>query len=113
MAQRVVTTLISDLSGKELGDEGQTVSFGFEGVEYEMDLSSKEAEQLSNTFSKYISSARRVGGRRRPGTGVSRTVSPPGYNKKVREWANANGHKVSSRGRIPQEVIDAYEQAVK
>ena len=110
MAQRVVTTFVSDLSGKELGEDVQTVSFGFEGVEYEMDLSEKEAEQLGNTFSKYISSARRVGGRKRV---TARQVSPPGYNKKVREWANANGHKVSARGRIPQEVIDAYEQAVK
>ncbi|WXF91339.1 histone-like nucleoid-structuring protein Lsr2 [Curtobacterium flaccumfaciens pv. flaccumfaciens] len=30
---------------------------------------------------------------------------------KIREWANANGHEVSSRGRISQAVRDAYDAA--
>ncbi|WP_442854653.1 Lsr2 family DNA-binding protein [Curtobacterium sp. UNCCL17] len=30
---------------------------------------------------------------------------------KIRDWANANGHEVSSRGRISQAVRDAYDAA--
>ena len=30
---------------------------------------------------------------------------------KIREWANENGHKVADRGRIPADVISAYEKA--
>ncbi|WP_414648561.1 Lsr2 family DNA-binding protein [Curtobacterium sp. CFBP9011] len=30
---------------------------------------------------------------------------------KIREWAAANGHEVSSRGRISQAVRDAYDAA--
>ncbi len=30
---------------------------------------------------------------------------------KIREWANTNGHKVSSRGRISRAVRDAYDAA--
>jgi hypothetical protein len=29
----------------------------------------------------------------------------------VREWARTNGHQVSSRGRIPAELVDAYRAA--
>ena len=31
----------------------------------------------------------------------------------IREWAKANGHKVSDRGRIHQDVQDAYYEAMK
>ena len=27
----------------------------------------------------------------------------------IREWADANGHEVSARGRIPSSVLEAYE----
>jgi hypothetical protein len=29
----------------------------------------------------------------------------------MREWARANGYDVSSRGRIPTEIQDAYHKA--
>ena len=29
----------------------------------------------------------------------------------VRAWARENGHKVSDRGRVSQEVLDAYKAA--
>ena len=29
----------------------------------------------------------------------------------IREWARRNGHNVSSRGRIPAEIIDAFHAA--
>lgn len=29
----------------------------------------------------------------------------------IRDWANANGHPVAVKGRIPQNVVDAYNQA--
>jgi hypothetical protein len=33
--------------------------------------------------------------------------------KAVRQWASENGYNVSSRGRIPAEVVQAYEAANK
>lgn len=110
MAQRVVTTLVSDLSGKELGDDGQTIKFGFLGVDYELDISQEEADDFAAVMEKYVSVARRVGGRKQTGSGTTRT--DPAQTKAMREWANSNGFKVSSRGRIPQEVQDAYQKAL-
>jgi hypothetical protein len=45
-------------------------------------------------------------------TGYGRADPPVQANElRVREWAAANGHDVSSRGRISQAVRDAYDAA--
>lgn len=31
--------------------------------------------------------------------------------KSIREWANSHGHNLSSRGRLPAEIIDAFNEA--
>lgn len=36
----------------------------------------------------------------------------PAYLAQVRAWANANGHSVSSKGRIAAEIEAAYHQAM-
>ena len=35
-----------------------------------------------------------------------------GSAREVREWARANGHQVSDRGRVPAEVMEAYRACV-
>ena len=116
MAQKVIVKVVSDLSGKELGEDAETIPFSLDGIEYEMDLSGEEAQSLRDTLAQFIANARRTGGRRkgtRPLHMAGRT-SPkmdPEQAKAIRAWAGDNGYKVSSRGRIPQDVIDAYEQA--
>ena len=37
--------------------------------------------------------------------------SDPGRNRAIREWAVANGHTVSQRGRLPAAIEDAYNAA--
>jgi len=113
MAQKTITLLVSDLSGKELGEDGQTVRFGFLGVDYEMDVSQKEADEFAKAMEKYVSVARRTGGRRQSGVGAGagRTTMDKEQAKKIRQWAAANGYKVSSRGRIPEEVQEAFQKA--
>jgi hypothetical protein len=44
-----------------------------------------------------------------PAAGPAATT--PAENRKIRQWAIANGRKVSLRGRISAEVIDAYHAA--
>lgn len=48
--------------------------------------------------------------------GVKDGVKPiakgqPGYTRVIRAWANDHGFMVSPTGRVPDEVITAYEQA--
>lgn len=104
MAQRVQIILEDDIDG---GTAVETVTFGIDGAEYEIDLSEKNAKRLRDAVTPWAQKARKTGGRRKRGT---RTASGPDLSA-VREWAAKNGHKVSSRGRIPATVMEAYEKA--
>src|SRR3954447_23178002 len=106
MAQRIVTELTDDTDGKP-ADE--TVTFGLDGREYEIDLTKKNAAALRKAFDVYVTNGRRVGGRRPRAAAGSALTSPKSNldTKAVREWAGKNGFKVSERGRIPSGVIEA------
>jgi Lsr2 len=106
MAKKVVTTLIDDLDG---GRADETVRFGFEGAEYEIDLSGKNGLKLRKALEPYLSAATKVG--RTNGRVAGRGVRAGGSrdeNAAIRAWAQENGHDVSERGRIPTAVIAAY-----
>lgn len=114
MARQVITTLIDDLDGKPAD---RTVEFGIDGVNYSIDLSEANAGKLRTTLDTYIEAGRRLG---RSGTAsstsrpASRSATTPNRrdeNREIRAWAAQNGFEVSERGRIPQEVIDAYRTA--
>jgi hypothetical protein len=113
MAQKVTVSLIDDLDGDQ-ADE--TVEFGLDGKNYEIDLSSGNANKLRDALSAYVTAARRPGGRRRSGGGgaagaASRRPSVDReQNQAIRDWARKRGMKVSDRGRIPAEVLEAYHQ---
>jgi hypothetical protein len=51
MAQQVQTLLIDDLDG---GEAEETVRFGLDGTEYEIDLSAKNADALRKALAWYI-----------------------------------------------------------
>lgn len=108
MAKKVIITLIDDLDGES--EAAETVEFGLDGVGYEIDLTAENAERLRDQLAEWIGSARKTGGRRRPGT---RRSSGTGSSKtaEIRAWAQANGYTVSSRGRIPADIVEAYEKA--
>ncbi len=108
MAQRVQMLFVSDLSGDDLGESGETVKFGYKGAEYEIDLSEKEVAGFDKAIALYIEHSRKIGGRRQSGSQSS--ASKEDLNK-IRGWAKANDHQVSERGRIAQTVKDAYYAA--
>ncbi len=107
MAQRVQVLLVDDIDGNEARE---TVSFGLDGVSYEIDLSEDNASELRNSLSTWIGHARRAGGRkitgRRPGSGPSRQDL-----NEIRQWGRANGFQVSDRGRVSRELQEAYDKA--
>ncbi len=113
MAQKVTTHLVDDLTGDTIDDgTGRTITFSFDGNNYEIDLTDDNADALREAFSDYIAAARKVTGRSsRAASGSSPKRGNSEELAKIREWANANGHEVSSRGRISQAVRDAYDAA--
>ena len=112
MAKKVTVTLVDDFDGEGAADE--TVEFSLDGVSYEIDLSVKNAQKLRDELKLWIDAGRRVGGRRRGRPGIpgrGRASIDREQSAAIRDWARRNGHKVSTRGRIPAEVIDAFHAA--
>ena len=117
MARKVQVILSDDLDENLSADE--TVSFSLDGTSYEIDLADKNAKEMRDVFSRYVSAARKVGRGSRTsggGSGSGRGRSTGGRMDReqagaIRDWARKNGHAVSDRGRIPASVVDAYEAA--
>ncbi|GAA4862570.1 Lsr2 family protein [Saccharopolyspora cebuensis] len=118
MAQKVTVTLVDDLDG---GQADETVEFGLDGVAYQIDLSADNASELRDALAGYVSSARRSGGRKKPGprptsggrsaSSGSSTSADREQNQAIREWARKRGLKVSDRGRIPADIVEQYHKA--
>ena len=104
MATKVLTTLQDDIDGS---DATQTVRFALDGVEYEIDVSDRNANRLRNSLSEFIAHGRRVGGKR----GRRQVSSSDVDTKAVRKWAEANGIEINARGRIPTDVVERYKAA--
>lgn len=114
MAQRVNVILVDDLDGS---DAAETVSFGLDGVDYEIDLNESHAAELREALALYVGHGRRTGGRRRrgqaaSGTGPSTKPASGGPTAAdIRAWARENGWEVSERGRVSADVRSAYAAA--
>jgi hypothetical protein len=104
MAQRVQIILEDDYDG---GIADETISFGLDGAEYEIDLSTRNAAGLRDALAPWLAHARKTGGRRKRAAKASGSSS----TSDIRAWAQAQGLDVSSRGRVSAEVRDAYEKA--
>lgn len=110
MAKRTITVLTDDLTGEELKPgTGQTVTFSLDGQTYELDLAKDNADELRETFKRYVQAARRVTGRQAPQKAQERR--PRQDTAAIRAWAKANGYEVNERGRIPAAVTEAYNAA--
>ena len=112
MAQKTMTILEDDIDG---GEATGTVSFSLDGTSYEIDLNDTNASSLRDAFATWVGHARKTTSR---GPAPKKTAAPAkkaaaGANDTaaIREWAKANGHPVSDRGRISAEVKDAYYKA--
>ncbi|MGI9093476.1 MAG: histone-like nucleoid-structuring protein Lsr2 [Mycobacteriales bacterium] len=113
MAQKVQILLIDDLDG---GTADETIAFAMDGTAYEIDLSKQNAAGLRDAMATYVAHARKAGrgravanvggGRRRGGASIDREQA-----KAIRSWARKNGHKVSERGRIAADVVEAFNTA--
>ena len=114
MAQRVNVVLVDDIDGS---DAVETLSFALDGVDYEIDLSEKHAEQLRKAFAPYVGHARRTGGRRRSGRRTSSSAASSASSANgasaadIRAWARENGWDVPARGRVSAEVREAFAAA--
>ncbi|WP_280378039.1 histone-like nucleoid-structuring protein Lsr2 [Nocardia wallacei] len=110
MAKKVTVELIDDYDGKSKAED--TVRFGVDGVEYEIDLSMKNAGKLREVFEQWTGPARKVGRIPRGKSKIGgRAAADKEQTGAIRDWARKNGYDVSSRGRISANVVEAYNKA--
>jgi hypothetical protein len=108
MAQ--ITKLVDDIDGT---DAEMTLEFGLDGVEYAIDLNDEHYEEHRAAL-EFLASKGRVVVReavkvKRAATGA-KGKPVVGKTQHIREWARENGFpNLSDRGRIPQNIMDAYE----
>jgi hypothetical protein len=109
MAQRTQVYLTDDLDGTNIrAGKGETVTFALDGKTYEIDLTNKHSTALRKVLTPYIEAGRIVKTRR----GVRVTRSKVGADvRTIKEWARANGYQVNERGRIPNDIREAFEAA--
>jgi Lsr2 len=111
MARKVEVELADDIDDSK-ADE--TVTFGADGTNYEIDLNAKHAEELRASLAKFVSSARRV---RHDGVTTTasrgRAVAPAhtdrAQNQAIRDWAKRKKINLADRGRIPANIVQQYQ----
>ncbi|MEA2687345.1 MAG: hypothetical protein QOE93_2540 [Actinomycetota bacterium] len=126
MAKTVIVRSICDRcqsEGKADVDSAEETGFSYDGYSYTLDLCGPHAEDFHNTIQMMVAwstdRSKAPEGRARRGAPATRLADsgrgPARRDKEqigaIRDWANANGYKVSNRGRIPAEVEVAYNAA--
>ncbi|QQQ79054.1 Lsr2 family protein [Saccharothrix sp. 6-C] len=102
----VVRVAVDDLDG-HTGHDVRPVSFGLDGVWFEIRLGAANAAALRAVLDRFVRAARRV-----PGAAPAPPRSTDAHLAQVvRQWARAHGYRISDRGRLSEIVLDAYERA--
>ena len=109
MAQKTIVQLVDDLDG---GAADESVTFGLDGVEYTIDLSTANATLLRKGLADFVANATRVSGRKQRATKTPvQAGGDKAQNQAIREWARRQGEKISDRGRLPQELVGRFQAA--
>jgi hypothetical protein len=106
MAQRTEVFLTDDLDGTNIrAGRGGTIAFALDGKTYEIDLNSKNSTALRKIFATYVQAARPV--RTSRGAKIRRTQVGADV-KTIKEWGRAHGYEFNDRGRVPNQIREAF-----
>lgn len=108
MATKITVALEDDLDG---GPADETVRFGVDGTDYEIDLNKKNAAAFRRSLAPFVEHARRAGRVQR--RQAVRSAASRERGSDIRAWARDQGIAVSGRGRIPASVVEQYQAATK
>lgn len=140
MGKIVTIEYVDDLDGIPVDAESvDTVEFSYRGQDFSLVLTAKNGAQFDKDIARYIRAAKKAQTRdahasrqkakpasrrttkakvktapRRTATSrpaVAPALDGPERARAIREWATANGHSVSQRGRISSTIIEAYDAA--
>lgn len=111
------TKFFDDLDGTEVKEADlQRIKFGWKGKAYAIELSKKNAAAFEKAIKPYVDKAASDGAPRQSRKGHGRASGSSrtsGSGRKdladIRAWARDNGYQVAGRGRIPADVIAAFD----
>lgn len=104
---KTITEVTDDFDGKPLPEGTQPIRIAYDGKEWDVYLSDDNADKLRRTLAEYTDDAERVyRSTRRSSASAPRKGSED--LAAIRAWARQNGLEVSDRGRVAQDVKDAY-----
>lgn len=113
MAQQTIVTLIDDINGQQAVE---TVQFGVDGVQYEIDLSEENSARLRGALAEFRQHGRKLA--KLPKSLITRTSGRAGgmpnnraQTQAIRAWARSQGIQLADRGRIPVGIIEQFEAA--
>ncbi|MCZ4551170.1 histone-like nucleoid-structuring protein Lsr2 [Gordonia rubripertincta] len=109
MARKQIVQFIDDIDGSVL-DDFVTVRWALGDKQYEFDTSPEHADEFYESLEKYVAVSRRADSVRQS-RNSSRTTQPSRDVSVIREWARANGYEVNARGRLPAQIIEAFDAA--
>jgi hypothetical protein len=125
MTERIIRQLIDDLDQSEIVDgRGGSVEFALRGTTYTIDLTDANIAKLDKALAPFVEAAVKASAhpapkprsaaastrRKRAGRRTAKRASAIS-TATVRAWAAENGHEVSTRGRLPASVSEAYDLA--
>lgn len=100
------TYLVDDLDG---GEADLTIVFAVEGESYSLDLSNKNVDKFRKALAPYIEAAQKIKESRR--SQVDQVAEEVERRQAIREWAERKGYEISTRGKIPQDILEAYNNS--
>jgi hypothetical protein len=104
VAQKIETLLECDMPGIGHADEVNTLDVTLGAVSYQIELCTRHRTVHDKLLARVVESGRLV-----PKSAASVQSHRSSENGKIRDWAKAQGRKVSERGRIPADVVAGYE----
>lgn len=121
MPRKVVSVIADDLDGKDLPEDTKPVTLSLGRTTYNLYLSEANHGKLLEAVNPFIENAETVSSTPARSSSSSSSSADKEKMKKVREWAQASKFKftdaagnektLGDRGRIPAEVVDAYDKA--
>ncbi|EJZ81601.1 histone-like nucleoid-structuring protein Lsr2 [Corynebacterium otitidis] len=111
MARKEITQYFDDIDSTPLEeDQVRVVHFSYGKNDYTIDLSEENARRFDEVIRPYIENARK---RVTPTQGTRRSTGQTRNSRarEIRQWALDQGKNVSTRGKIPADIIEAYNLA--
>lgn len=103
MAKQTITEVLDDM---DQTPEATNHTFSLNGVNFEIDLSEKNAAKLTKALAPFVAVAREV----KP-VAVKKSTGKNPEAALMRAWATEQKLDVPARGRISAEVQEAYRKA--